>query len=193
MYPGDEYAKNEIRRTVNMIQEREQDTTWFFIAEGGRGRNHILEDGTDYWSSWPPFRSKEEGQSIMKIYANLGAKGFIYNGPTSNPGSVYYLSYRWLSEMKDEIADIMISTKRLEKFEIEEIKISKEEAIRIALNHPKVAAFLKKHPDAKVATSFNDKWRFWEIRLTENGKEVGIVEIREDGRKFEMGLSETEK
>ncbi len=66
----------------------------------------------NYWDNWPPFRSKQEAKGILQAYARAGAKGFIYNGPTSKTGSKYRSSYRWLGELKPEIVDLMVTMKR---------------------------------------------------------------------------------
>jgi hypothetical protein len=114
--PDDARAQEEIERALWMLEGRQKKTTWFFIAEGGRG---ITEGGTDeakdvenYWDNWPPLRSKTEAQGILRAYVRSGAKGFIYNGPTSELGSNYRSSYRWLGELKPEIVDLMVTMKR---------------------------------------------------------------------------------
>ena len=111
--PDDVRAQEEIERALWMLEGRQKKTTWFFIAEGGRG---IAEGGTDeakdvknYWDNWPPFRSKTDAQGILRAYVRAGAKGFIYNGPTSEPTSKYHDSYRWLGELKPEIVDLMVT------------------------------------------------------------------------------------
>lgn len=111
--PDDARASREIQRALRMLEARQKKTCWFFIAEGGRG---IAEGGTDeakdvenYWDNWPPFRSKVETRGILRAYARAGAKGFIYNGPTSKTGSEYRSSYRWLGELKPEVVDLMVT------------------------------------------------------------------------------------
>jgi hypothetical protein len=110
--PDDAHARRDIERAVRMLEARQEKTAWFFIAEGGRG---IAEDGSDeakepgdYWANWPPFRSKQETLGILQAYAQAGAKGFIYNGPTSELGSNYRSSYRWLGELQARIIELMV-------------------------------------------------------------------------------------
>ena len=108
----DKRANSEIERARHMLEERQKKTTWFFIAEGGR-RSNLPEEipVDDYWDRWPPFRSKEEAAGILLAYARAGAKGFIYNGPSSDPRSKYHESYRWLGELKSEISHLMVESK----------------------------------------------------------------------------------
>lgn len=108
---NDSHARRQIEQALRMLEERQKKTTWFFIAEGGRG---IAEGGTDdakdvksYWDNWPPFRSKQETQGILKAYALSGVKGFIYNGPASDPASNYHNSYRWFGQLQKETVDLM--------------------------------------------------------------------------------------
>jgi len=107
----DTRASGDIERALRMLEARQQRTTWFFITEGGRGadlpENSPVED---YWERWPPFRSREEAAGILRGYALGGAKGFIYNGPSSGADSKYRDSYRWLGQLKREITEIMIQT-----------------------------------------------------------------------------------
>jgi len=113
--PDDAHALREVERALRMLEGQQKKTTWFFIAEGGRdiaeGRTDV-KDVKNYWDNWPPFRSKQEAQGILQSYARAGAKGFIYNGPTSKPGSEYRSSYHWLGELKPEIVDLMVTMKR---------------------------------------------------------------------------------
>lgn len=104
-------ASGDIERALRMLEARQQRTTWFFIGEGGRGadlpENSPVED---YWDRWPPFRSQEEAAEILRAYARAGAKGFIYNGPSSDANSKYHDSYRWLGELRPEVTELMIHT-----------------------------------------------------------------------------------
>jgi len=111
--PDDAHARRDVERALRMLNARQKKTAWFFIAEGGRG---IAEGGSDepkepdnYWDNWPPFRSKQEALGILRAYAQAGAKGFIYNGPTSEAASRYHGSYRWLGELQPQIVDLMLA------------------------------------------------------------------------------------
>ncbi|MBI2948742.1 MAG: hypothetical protein HYY23_13975 [Verrucomicrobia bacterium] len=104
----DARASREVERALQMLESRQKKTTWFFIAEGGRG----IPEGrpvAEYWDRWPPFRSKEEAAGILRAYVRAGAKGFIYNGPCSQ--SRYHDSYRWLAELRPHILSLMQSPK----------------------------------------------------------------------------------
>ncbi len=112
----DERAPRDIERARFMLEERQKKTTWFFIAEGGRQSNLPEETPVDdYWDRWPPFRSKEEAAGILRAYARAGAKGFIYNGPSSGENSKYRESYRWLGELQPEISGLMVETKKVDE------------------------------------------------------------------------------
>ncbi len=105
--PDDEIAVREIQKARRMLQSRQVKTTWFFVAEGGRWIGDDRPVG-DYWERWPPFRSRQEAAGILVAYARAGAKGFIYNGPSSDPNSKYHNSYRWLGDLTPEITRLMV-------------------------------------------------------------------------------------
>lgn len=112
----DTRASGAIEQARHMLEAQQQKTTWFFIAEGGR-RSNLPEDApvNDYWDRWPPFRSKEEADGILHAYVRAGAKGFIYNGPSSDAKSKYHESYRWLGELQPGISRLMAETKTADK------------------------------------------------------------------------------
>jgi len=192
--PEDDHARRQIRRAISMLESRQKKTSWFFIAEGGRG---IAEGGTDdeppvesYWDRWPPFRSKEEARGILRAYALAGAKGFIYNGPTSKPGTTYRSSYRWLGVLQSEIVDLVVDTKRplLEQ----PPGITSERAIHAARADERVQGLLKEFGDIRAEAEFSEQWKVWLVHFFVGDRRVGFASVGEEGQVLEVGGVETD-
>ncbi len=190
--PDDSLARREIERALRMLEARQSKTTWFFIAEGGRG---IAEGGTDeapavghYWDRWPPFRSKEEARGILRSYALAGAKGFIYNGPSSRPESNYHHSYRWLGELQGEIVDLVIDTKSplLEK----RPGMTAEAAIAAARSDERVKELLKGFSEERGEAEFSKQWRVWLVHFFAGDSRIGFASVSEEGKVLEVGPGE---
>jgi hypothetical protein len=190
--PDDARAKGEIERALWMLEGRQKKTTWFFIAEGGRG---IAEGGTDeakdvenYWDNWPPFRSKTEAQGILQAYARSGVKGFIYNGPTSELRSKYHSSYRWLGELKPEITALMVETKRLPPET--RLLMTAEQAVAAARADERVWELLRGLDDVRSETEFSEQWQVWLVHFSAGDHRVGFASVSEDGKVLEVGAPE---
>jgi len=187
--PEDVGARREIERALWVLQSRQKKTTWFFIAEGGRG---IAEGGTDdapavkdYWDRWPPFRSKDEARGILRAYALAGVKGFIYNGPSSGPSSNYRNSYRWLGELRPELVDLMVGTMGppLKKWQ----RMTAEQAISAAGTDGRVQEFLKDFDRVRAEAEFSEQWRVWVVSFFAGDRRVGFASVSEDGKVLEAG------
>jgi hypothetical protein len=190
--PDDTGSRREIQRALWMLESRQKKTSWFFIAEGGRG---IAEGGTDdakevknYWDNWPPFRSKKEARGILRAYAQSGAKGFIYNGPTSEPGSKYRGSYRWLGELKPEITTLMVETKRPPP----EARwaMTTERAVTAARADERVQELLRGLDDVRAEAKFAERWQVWLVHFFAGERRVGFASVSEDGKVLEVGAAE---
>jgi len=187
--PEDVGARREIERALWVLQSRQKKTTWFFIAEGGRG---IAEGGTDdapavkdYWDRWPPFRSKDEARGILRAYALAGAKGFIYNGPSSGPSSNYRNSYRWLGELQPEIVNLMVDTKGTPRKKWQ--RMTAEQAISAAGTDGRVQEFLKDFDRVRAEAEFSEQWRVWMVSFFAGDRRVGFASVSEDGKVLEAG------
>jgi hypothetical protein len=190
--PDDAGARREIERALRMLETRQKKTTWFFIAEGGRG---IAEDGSDdasavenYWDRWPPFRSKKEARAILRAYAQSGSKGFIYNGPTSEPGSKYRGSYRWLGELKPEITTLMVETKRLPPEAC--WAMTAERAVTAARADERVQELLRGLDDVRAEAECAERWPVWLVHFFAGERRVGFASVSEDGNVLEVGAAE---
>ncbi|MFQ5793417.1 MAG: hypothetical protein ACE5JI_23340, partial [Acidobacteriota bacterium] len=186
--PEDAGARREIARALRMLELRQKKTTWFFIAEGGRG---IAEGGTDdapavenYWDRWPPFRSKDEARGILRAYALAGAKGFIYNGPASNPGSKYRSSYRWLGELQPEIVDLIVDTKRPPLKQRREL--TAERAISAARTDQRVQELLKGLDGVRAEAEFSEQWRVWLVHFFAGDRRVAFASVSGEGKVLEV-------
>lgn len=190
--PDDTGSRREIESALWMLESRQKKTSWFFIAEGGRG---FAEGGTDdarevknYWDNWPPFRSKKEARGILRTYAQSGAKGFIYNGPTSEPGSKYRGSYRWLGELKPEITTLMVETKRPPP----EARwaMTTERAVTAARADERVQELLRGLDDVRAEAEFAERWQVWLVHFFVGERRVGFASVSEDGKVLEVGAAE---
>lgn len=190
--PDDTTARREIERALRMLETRQKKTTWFFIAEGGRG---IAERGSDdapavdnYWDRWPPFRSKKEARGILRAYVQSGAKGFIYNGPTSGLGSKYRSSYRWLGELKPEVTALMVEMQRplLEARRA----MTAERAIAAARADERVGELVRGLDDVWADAEFAERWQVWLVYFFAGDRRVGFASVSEDGKVLEVGAAE---
>jgi len=191
--PNDVHARREIERALRMLEGRQKKTTWFFIAEGGRG---IAEGGTDdtkgvedYWDNWPPLRSKTEARGILRAYAQAGAKGFIYNGPTSDPGSKYRNSYRWLGELKSEITRLTVGTKRTARRAVGEPPgiATAADAIAAARADRMVQELLRGVDSPRVTAEFSQRWRVWLVHFFAGDRPLGFASVSREGEVLEVG------
>ena len=187
--PNDARARAEIQRALRMLEARQKKTTWFFIAEGGRG---IAEGGTDeardvknYWDNWPPFRSKREAQGILRAYARAGAKGFIYNGPSSDTTSAYYDSYRWLGELRQQMVDLIVDTKRPAADRRAEITAVR--AVSVASADRKVQQLLEGAKALRVEVEFSQQWGVWLVHFFSGPRRAALASVSTDGRVLEVG------
>lgn len=185
--PDDQHARREIQQALQILEARQKKTTWFFIAEGGRtlGEDSDEKRREDYWAAWPPFGSKDEAWSILKSYAELGAKGFIYNGPDSRPGSKYRDSYRWLGELKPEITRLMIETKQLLIETPREMTAA--EVIAVARADRRVQELLRGVSDVHAAAEFSETWSVWLVHFRSGDRLVGFASVSEEGKVLEVG------
>lgn len=180
---GDERARREVERSLRLLERRARKTTWFFIAEGGRVVPEEVRVA-EYWDRWPPFRSREEARGILEAYARLGAKGFIYNGPRSEPGSTYRESYRWLGELQLEVRELMVSTKRLPP---EQRGMTAERAIAAARGDGKVKDLLEPYEDVRAEAEFSWRWDVWLVHFLSGDRRVAFASVNEEGEVLEVG------
>ena len=109
---GDEgRAAREIQHALHMLEERQQKTTWFFIAEGGRSIPRRNSRSPGCGTATRRFARRRKQPGFCDGAAHAGAKGFIYNGPNSDSESNYRDSYRWLGELEPEISRLMVEIK----------------------------------------------------------------------------------
>lgn len=185
--PDDPHARREIQQALQMLEARQKKTTWFFIAEGGRtlGEDSDETRREDYWAAWPPFRSKDEAWGILKSYAELGVRGFIYNGPDSLPGSKYRDSYRWLGELKTEITRLMIETKQ-PPVEMP-LEMTAAEAIVAARTEKRVQELLRGLRDVRVEAEFAEQWQVWLVHFFLGDQRVAFASVSKEGKVLEVG------
>lgn len=192
---GDEgHAAHEIQRALHMLEERQQKTTWFFIAEGGRS---IPEEQqvAELWDRYPPFRSKEEAARILRGYAHAGAKGFIYNGPNSDPESNYRDSYRWLGELKPEISRLMVEIKAPVPSDEGRARgeVSPALAIAAACSDRSVQQLLSDVRNLRLTVEFSDLWNVWLVQFYSGDSALGFASVSKDGKVLEAGAPETDE
>jgi hypothetical protein len=189
--PHDARARREIGQALRMLQTRQKKTTWFFIAEGGRG---IAEGATDeardidYWDNWPPFRSKREAESILRAYALAGAKGFIYNGPSSEATSDYHDSYRWLGELRSQIVDLMVDTKQ--PAAVGPTGITAVQAVAAASADGDVQRMLAGSKILRVEVEFSPHWSVWLVHFYSAGRRAAFASVSTEGKVLESGPEE---
>ncbi len=186
--PEDPYAMREMRQARRMLEQRQQKTTWFFIAEGGRVRG---EDGEafNYPEAWPPFRSKEDAREILLSYTRAGVKGFIYNGPLPDRHPEYRDSYRWLGQLRPAVAETMIRAGLPSE---PAPPGSAEAAIRGARNDPRVQELLREVDDIRVEAEFAYEWNVWLVRFSAGGRGIAFASVSPEGMVLEVGRAEEE-
>jgi hypothetical protein len=198
-HPQDAHARQDIKRARRMLESRQKKTSWFFIAEGGRGITEAGSDeakeAKDYWDNWPPFRSKEEAEGILQAYARAGARGFIYNGPTSDAKSKYRDSYRWLSELKPEICRLMVETKTSVPPEPRRADgaSSPARAIAAACSDRRVEQLVGDVLALRVTVEFSDRWNVWLVHFFSGDHRLGFASVSKDAKVLEVGPPETDE
>jgi hypothetical protein len=184
--PDDPYALREIHQARRMLEERQEKTTWFFIAEGGR----IV--GTDgeafgYPEAWPPFQSEQQAREILRSYARAGVKGFIYNGPPPDRHPEYRDSYRWLGQLRPESMALMVHTAA----PIEpEPPGSAQDAIRAARADSRVQERLKGAEGVRAEAEFAGQWNVWLVHFYAGGRKIAFASVDPQGRVLEVGPGE---
>ena len=186
--PDDPYAMREIGRVRRKLEQRQEKTTWFFVAEGGRIRG---EDGEafEYPEAWPPFHSKQDARGILLSYAHTGVKGFIYNGPPPENHPEYRDSYRWLGQLRPEITEVMVRTNL--PGEPEPLGTA-DEAVHAARNDPRVREVLRDVGDVEVEAEYAYDWDVWLVRFLRDEREVAFASVGPEGDVREVGVHGSE-
>ncbi|MFQ6035846.1 MAG: hypothetical protein ACE5NM_08380, partial [Sedimentisphaerales bacterium] len=164
---------------LNSVQKESGKTKTYFANEFGWPKKGGFDDfGLGDQFSFP---SKKDLRSFLHVLIDNGYKGF--NMFKMNPNvKAAQKEVEWLAELKQEIVQRTIQTIEYNR----EIKITKEQAIYLARQNPKLKRLFKKHPNARASAFFSERYDAWIVEFLANDREIGFASVSKDGSVLEV-------
>ena len=170
-----------VTELLDAVQKHCGRTKTYFANEFGRPKKGGFDDfglGEEF-----SFGSKEDLRNFLRVLISNGYKGF--NMFKINPNvPAAQKEVKWLAELKDEIIERAIKTKKYEKYE----RIDKRQALSIAKKHPRLQRLIQKYPGIRTSVSFNEHYDVWIVEFILEDREVGFASVGNDGRVLETDV-----
>jgi hypothetical protein len=164
---------------LDSVQEEAGKTKTYMANEFGCPKKGGHDDfGLGYQFS---FQSKDDLRNFLHVLIENGYKGF--NMFKMNPNvEAAQKEVKWFSELKEELVKDTITRTNYRK----EIRITAKEAIKVALQVPKLKSLIKRYPNIRPSAAFNVRYGVWIVEFVSDNREVGFASISNDGRVLEV-------